>query len=103
MNTAAASAFTQQFITDLRTYQALCEEVLDLASRESCALDGEAYDSSSFTARRKDLLPRLDTALTMLRHRRQEWQSLGLDHGEFSSEVKNLFQAVQDLIMKILI
>ena len=103
MNTTVSSGLTVQLLTDLRSYHALCTEVLDLVSRENCALAGNAYDAAEFTHLRKDLLPRLDKALTVLRNRRQEWQSQGLDCGSHSSEVKNLFQAVQDLIMKILI
>jgi len=103
MNSSTSSVFTQELLAELRAYHALCEEVLGLTSGENSALAGGSYDAAEFTTHRKDLLPRLDKALTGLRHRRQEWQSQGLDHGSLGAEVKNLFQAVQDLIMKILL
>jgi hypothetical protein len=96
-------AFVHELMADLRSYQTLCEELLGLASRENGALSGDSYDASEFTNCRKDLLPRLDKALTTLRNRRQDWQRQGLEHGSLSSEIKNLFQAVQDVIMKILL
>jgi len=103
MNATPSPDFTRDLLAELRAYHALCEEVLGLASRENCALTGTAYDAAEFTIHRKDLLPRLDKALTILRNRRQAWQNQGLDYGGVGSEVKNLFQAVQDLIMKILL
>ena len=103
MNSTLSSDFTREMLSELRAYHALCEEILGLTSRENCALAGAFYDAAEFTARRKDLLPRLDKALTGMRHRRQEWQNQHLDHGSLGAEVKNLFQAVQDLIMKILL
>jgi hypothetical protein len=103
MNTSTSSAFIQELLAELHAYHALCEEVLGLTSRENSALTGGSYDAAEFTTHRKDLLPRLDKALTGLRYRRQEWQKQGLDYGSAGAEVKNLFQAVQDLIMKILL
>jgi hypothetical protein len=88
---------------DLRAYLACCEELLVLTTRENQQLTGTDYRPSEFYQQRKDLLPRLDELLIRLREWRQFWDQNGRDRRGRGSEVNNLFQAVQGLIMRILL
>lgn len=103
MNSTTPASLTEKLLADLCAYRVLCEEVLNLVTRENQALAGANYDSAEFSRDRKNLLPRLDKALMILRGKRNEWQRGGLGHDNFGADVKNLFQTIQDVIMKILL
>lgn len=96
-------AFLAELERDLRAFLILCEEVLSLAGLENRALNAAAeYPSFDFYQGRKGLLPRLDSSIPLLRKWRLAWQHLGADERERCPEVKNLLQAGQDAVVKIL-
>jgi hypothetical protein len=100
MNTTSQKSL----IHDLQTYLALCQEVMALASSESLALSGEhEYVPFEFYQKRKNLLPRLEQSLMVLRKWRIRWQEAGSGERAGCSEAKSLFQAVQGLLMKVLL
>ncbi|HWI60092.1 MAG TPA: hypothetical protein VNZ22_22895 [Bacillota bacterium] len=102
--TAQPLEFTQELTRDLQAHLALCQETLDLAARENQALASPAgYQSFEFYQQRKDLLPRLDQSLMLLRNWRQRWQEVSPAERARCPEVKALFQSVQDLLMKVLL
>ena len=104
MNTSPFPVSISQVPDYLRSYLALCEEVLALVRRESQALAGSGeYQSFEFYQGRKTLLLRLDEALNLLRTWRQAWQRLDPAERAQHSEVKALLQAVQDVLVKILV
>jgi len=96
--------FAPEMIADLQTYQTVCDEALSLTARENQALAGTAeYQPFEFYQLRRGLLPRLETALVQLRKWREIW--LRVPQGERARcvEVKELFQSVQSLLMKLLL
>ena len=56
---------------DLQSFRRLCEEVLDLMTRESQALVDQNYQPGEFDPQRKSLLPKLESALVKLGDRRK--------------------------------
>jgi hypothetical protein len=104
MNHRLTSEFVQEFVYELRTYVALCEEVLNLATQENQALAGRAeHQPFEFDLKRKDLLPDIESLLTKLRQRRQAWQQIPAPIRENCEEVKPLFQTIQNLVMRVLL
>lgn len=98
------SSFEADLATDLRAHLGLCQKAMDLAVRENQALSSPAgYKAFDFDQERKDLLPRLEKSLMCLRKWRQSWQTTSPAARSGCSEVKFLFQAVQDLLMKVLL
>jgi hypothetical protein len=98
------SSFEPDLTKDLRAHLALCQEAMNLAARENQALSSPAgYKAFDFDQERKSLLPRLDESLMCLRKWRLCWQQTSLAARSGCSEVKSLFQAVQDLLMKVLL
>jgi hypothetical protein len=96
--------FEEDLIHDLRAHLALCQEAMDLAARENQALASpQGYQPAEFQLKRKDLLPRLEESLMSLRKWRQCWQQASPAARSGCSEVKALFQAVQALLMKVLL
>jgi hypothetical protein len=88
----------------LRRHLALCEEVLALTGREHQALVApDDYRPFEFYQGRKALLSRLDDALNSLRMWRQAWQQLDPAERGRTPEVKHLLQAVQNVLVKILV
>ena len=96
--------FASEMITDLRAYQAICDEALTLTTRENQALSsvGE-YQPFEFYQLRRGLLPRLENALVQLRKWREIWLRVSPAERAGCSEVKELFQSVQSLLMKLLL
>ena len=100
----AAIPFAPEMISDLRAYLQLCEEALSLTSRENQALAGAGdYQPFQFFQLRTGLLPRLESALLQLRKWREIWLRISPADRAGCSEVKVLFQTVQDLLMKLLL
>ncbi len=96
-------AFITELQRDLHAFLVLCEETLALTGRESRALTAAGeYQPFEFYQDRKNLLPRLDTAIPLLRKWRQAWQRLSAEEREQCSEVKRLLQAGQDAVVRIL-
>lgn len=96
--------FVADMLADLRAYLVLCDEALALTTRENQALTGSAeYQPFDFFQLRTSLLPRLETALVTLRKWREIWLRVPAAERAGYSEVKELFQSVQGLLMKLLL
>jgi hypothetical protein len=96
--------FAPALVSDLLEYLGHCEQALAIAGQESRALTGSGdYQPFAFHQRRKDLLSGLESSLTKLRGWRQTWQQTGVAERASCSEVKPLFQAIQDMLMKVLL
>ncbi|MEJ0091172.1 MAG: hypothetical protein WDM80_15690 [Limisphaerales bacterium] len=103
MNQPLTSDFTAGLVNELRAFLALCETVLASVSSENQALSGHSeYQPFSFYQHRKNLLPNLETALTNLRSKRLVWQQTGESERSRCEEVKSFFQAIQGILMKVL-
>jgi hypothetical protein len=104
MNQSLTSEFTAGLITELRAFLVLCENVLVSVSSENQALSGQAaYQPFGFYQYRKKLLPSLEMALTNLRSKRLVWQQTKESERARCEDVKPFFEAVQDVLMKILL
>lgn len=87
----------------LQQYRALCEETLELYLREHQALhQGGDYQPFPFYQRRKDLLPRLEAALTELRRWRGLHRSGATRTRAPSTELRRITDQVQTMLMRIL-
>jgi hypothetical protein len=82
---------------DLQSFRVLCEEVLDLVTRESQALVDQNYQPGEFDQPRKSLLPKLESALVKLGDRRKCRRP-----AVQPEEIKTLFQAIENLLIKTL-
>jgi hypothetical protein len=99
-----SAAFQEGLIQDLQGHLALCQEVMNLAVSENKALSSALeYAPFEFYQRRKNLLPRLEESLMALRKWRIRWQEAGSGERVGGSEARALFQAVQGLLMKVLL
>ena len=104
MNPRTTPQFAAELTGYLRQYLALCEETFALTTRESQALVAAGdYQPFEFYQGRKALLLRLDESLNLLRAWRMAWQQLDAAERERHSAVKQLLQAVQDSLVKILV
>jgi hypothetical protein len=104
MNPPLTSEFAAGLAAELRAFLALCETVLASVTSENQTLSGPAdYQPFQFYQHRKNLLPNLETALTNLRSKRLVWQQTGESERTRCAEVKPLFQAIQDILMKVLL
>ena len=104
MNQPLTSEFTDGLVAELRAFLALCEKVLASVINENQALSGQAeYQPFSFYQNRKNLLPDLETALINLRCKRLVWQLTGESERARCEEVQPFFQAIQGILMRILL
>ena len=104
MSDLVSPTFVSELTGHLRAYLALCDEALALSGRENQALAAPGdYQPFEFYQGRKALLSRLDEALNLLRTWRLAWQRLGPAERAKYSEVKQLLQAVQDKLVKVLV
>ena len=104
MNASLTSPFINGLTTELRSYQALCEEILNLTMREHQGLSGQAaYQPEEFHQKRRALLPDIEVLLAKLRSRRFVWQQVPKSERERCTEVTPLFQTIQDQLMKVLL
>ena len=104
MTDAVFPSFVAELAGHLRGFLSLCEQTLGLVTVENQALAGAGdYQGFEFYQGRKALLLRLDEALNLLRTWRQAWQRLDAGERARYSEVKQLLQAVQDSLVKILV
>ena len=89
--------------TTLLEYRALCEEVLQLYREEQqCLGNAREYSAFLFYRRRKDLLPRLEKALTDLRRWRGHRRDGGSPGPHVSTELRALTDEIQTMLMRIL-
>ena len=99
-----ASAESSALAADLRAHLVLSEEILAIVSRESQALRGpDEFAAFDFHQQKKNLLPRLNGSLTLLRQHRRAWQESGPTERTRDREVAALLRSNQDLIMKIIV
>lgn len=104
MNSFSPNEIAAGLARDLRAHLTLCDEALALASGENRSLAAAGnYDSAEFDGRRKNLLPRLDQSLNLLRNWRRAWQAISPAERAGFPEVKALFQAAQALLMRVLL
>lgn len=104
MNTTLTTQFISGLTLELRTYLALCEEILNLTMRENQALAGQsAYSPVEFHQKRKNLLPNIELLLAKLRSRRLVWQQVSTSEREQYREIKPLFESIQNQLMKVLL
>lgn len=104
MNLTTAPGFLAEMTRDLREYVGLCGEVHALVARENKALtEVTEYQAFEFYHQRRDLLPRLENALILLRKWRHAWAQTDPVERANCSELKSVFQTVQDLLMKVLL
>jgi hypothetical protein len=104
MTSIPLPANLQNLAAHLRSQLALSEEALALTGRENQALAAPGdYQPFEFYQGRKALLSRLDEALNSLRSWRLAWQQLDAAERGRAPEVKQLLQAVQDVLVKILV
>lgn len=96
--------FFPQMLTDLRSHQVLCRELLTLAERESQTLRQDQPQAlQEIYSTKKALLPRLRESLEKVRQYRIYWQSLGAAERAAQPEITFLVRQVQDLIMRVIL
>ena len=96
--------FFPQMLTDLRSHQMLCRELLTLAERESQALrQGQTQALQELYQTKKTLLPHLRESVEKVRQYRIYWQSLGASERAAQPEISFLVRQVQDLIMRVIL
>ncbi len=104
MNNSLNAGFVNGLVLELQSYLRLCEEILSLATRENQALSSPAeYLSAEFHQQRKDLLPDIESLSDQLRQRRIAWVQVPAAERERCDEVKQLFQDIQNMLMKVLL
>jgi hypothetical protein len=92
------------FVRDLRSHLALCQELLSAVERENQALRSAAtFNPAEFHEFRKSLLPRLEQSYKRLKEVRLAWKQLSPAERRRNTEVVALFRQNQDLIMKIVL
>lgn len=96
--------FFSQMLSDLRTLQAICRELLSLAERESQLLrSGQTEAMREAGATRKGLLPQLNDALAKVRQHRVLWQNLTVAERSAQPEIASLVRQAQELIMRVIL
>lgn len=101
---STAPEFLHVLARDLREHLGLCETALALATEENRALAGTGdYQPFEFHQKRKSLLTRLTSTQLKLRTWRRAWQQFDPADRARCTEVKPLFQMIQDLLMRVLL
>lgn len=89
---------------ELRGYLDLCREFLTVFTEENQALRRpEPWSPEVFSAKRKRLLPRLESGLMKLRSLRQWWERMPAGQRESCGEIRELFRDIQNLLPKLLL
>jgi len=103
MNNSAPASFIPDLLRDLRAFTTVGEEALALASREHQALSQASnYEPFEFHRLRKDLLFRLEPLIMAVKHWRQLWQQISPLERAGYSDVIDVIQMLQNLLVKIL-
>ena len=104
MNTETSPPeFLPALARDLREHLGCCETALALATEENRALNSAGdFQPFEFHQKRTRLLAGLDSSLLRLRTWRQAWQQFAPADRARCAEVKPIFQAIQDLLMRVL-
>jgi hypothetical protein len=93
-----------EMIHDLRSHQALCEQLLQIVQRENQAQRvGESSSTFEFYQGRKALLPLLDQSVSRLKKQRTAWQRLAGPEKARFPEIAGLIRVNQELINKVLV
>ena len=101
---SSAPEFLSALAGDLRAHLGCCETALALATEENRALNTPGdFQPAGFQSQRQQLLAGLDASLLRLRTWRQAWQQFTPADRERCAEVKPMFQAIQDLLMRVLL
>ena len=102
--TATVPEFLPALARDLREHLGFCETALALATEENRALTGAGdYQPFEFHQKRSHLLTGLNATLLKLRTWRLAWQQFEPADRARCTEVKPLFQMIQDLLMRVLL
>jgi flagellar biosynthesis/type III secretory pathway chaperone len=103
MKEALVNEIADALIGDLKVFAAVCEDLLNLATREHQALAGEAdYLPMEFYQERKTLLPDVEALPQKFRNHRKTWQQIPECQREQFSELKTLFQHIQGLVTRVI-
>ena len=103
MNTPFINQIATALTSDLQAFAAVCEEVLSLATREHQSLSGQGeYRPTEFYQKRKTLLPDIELLLQRFRNHRTTWQQISLVQREQFEDLKQLFQNIQGLLMRVI-
>ncbi|HEV2452983.1 MAG TPA: hypothetical protein VGY98_01895 [Verrucomicrobiae bacterium] len=89
---------------DLRVFTGICEEIFSLARSEHQALAGPGgYEQRAFDRRRSELLPDIESLVRNFRSHRAAWCQIPQAQRERFEELKQLFQKIQNLLMRVLV
>lgn len=89
---------------DLQGFAGICREALSLARHEHQALSDHAdYPHVEFYQKRKALLADVEAMLPKFRSHRIAWQQISRSQREQFTELKQLFQNIQGLLMRIML
>jgi hypothetical protein len=88
----------------LREHLGVCNALLELAHKESDALNNPApFPAKAIQIERKALLTRLESALRLLVQKRTLWQQSGGGSLMANPQVARLLQIAMDTIMRVLV
>lgn len=93
-----------EMVLDLRSHQALCEQMLQIVQRENQSL--RAADNTTryeYFQGRKNLLPLLEQSLARIKRHRIEWQRLSPEERTQFPQIAALIRSSQELINKVLV
>jgi hypothetical protein len=91
-------------LTDLRTHQTICREMLTIAERESQALrQPQPAALEELYQMKRVLQPRLSESLQAVRGHRLYWQNLTAAERSTQPEIQFLVRQVQDLVLRVIL
>jgi hypothetical protein len=93
-----------EMVLDLRSHQALCEQLLQLVQRENQSLSsGDPASNYEYYQGRKNLLPMLEQSVSRLKNHRIAWQRLSPEERVEFPQIATLIRSSQELINKVLV
>lgn len=93
-----------EMVLDLRSHQALCEQMLQTVQRENQSLRaGDDTTRYEYFQSRKNLMPLLDQSLSRLKKHRVDWQRLSPEERMQFPQIAALIRSSQELINKVLV
>lgn len=96
--------FTDSLTDQLRTHHKICQEFLDLFTRENQALHRpEPWHPDDYCTERKRLLPRLESVLIQIRAFREMWQRMTTTERDQYEEIKLLLRDIQNILPRLLL
>ena len=95
---------TADLARELQSHLAVCREFLALFTEENQTLRRpQPWTPDAFSAERKRLLRRLELVLMKLRSFRPWWERMPANEREAFTEIKSLFQDIQNLLPRLLL